>query len=156
MPGSQEQFATQKVQLVLIPAQRNNTNDMHTGLFRTFIALILTATCALALAGDINNIDVQQAQAMAKQGVILLDVREPHEYAEVHAPGSLLIPLGQLMSRVEEFRSFENKPVLVICRSGARSTAAADKLVHQGFKSVYNVQGGIIAWEKAGLPVERR
>jgi rhodanese-related sulfurtransferase len=137
-------------------AQRNNTNDMHSALFRAFIAFVLTAVCTLAFAGDINHIDVRQAQAMAKQGALLLDVREPHEYAEVRAPGSLLVPLGQLMSRVEEFRAFENKPILVICRSGARSSAAADKLMHGGFKSVYNVQGGIIAWEKAGLPVERR
>ncbi|WP_420474549.1 rhodanese-like domain-containing protein [Noviherbaspirillum sp. ST9] len=124
-------------------------------LFRTLITFALTAFCALAFA-QINQVDPQQAQALFRQGAPILDVREPHEYAEVHAPGSLLVPLGQLASRANEFRTFENKPIVLICRSGQRSSAAAEMLAQQGFKVVYNVQGGMIAWEKAGLPVERR
>lgn len=120
------------------------------------LAFILAASSALAIADSFNTIDVQQAKAMFRQGALLLDVREPHEYAEIHAEGSLLIPLAQLKSRTNEFRAFENKPVILICRSGQRSRVAAEMLVQQGFKSVHNVQGGIIAWEKAGLPVERR
>jgi len=129
---------------------------MHTAFFRTILACVMAAFCALAFASQFNTVDVQQAQSMFKQGALLLDVREPHEYAEVHASGSLLVPLAQLKARMHEFRAFENKPVVLICRSGQRSGVAAEMLVQQGFKSVYNVQGGTIAWEKAGLPVERR
>lgn len=130
-------------------------NDIHMAFLRTLISFALAAFCALAFA-QINHVDPQQAQALFRQGAPILDVREPHEYAEVHAPGSLLVPLGQLASRANEFRTFENKPIILICRSGQRSSAAAEMLAQQGFKVVYNVQGGIIAWEKAGLPVERR
>lgn len=129
---------------------------MHTAFFRAILALILAASSALAIADSFNTIDVQQAKSMFRQGALLLDVREPHEYAEVHAEGSLLIPLAQLKARANEFRAFENKPVILICRSGLRSSVAAEMLAQQGFKSIYNVQGGIIAWGKAGLPVERR
>lgn len=131
-------------------------NDMHMALLRTLITFTLAAFCTLAFAAQFNNIDPQQAQAMFRQGAPILDVREPHEYAEAHASGSLLVPLGQLLARTHEFRAFENKPIILICRSGQRSSAAADMLMQQGFKFVYNVQGGIIAWEKAGLPMERR
>jgi len=134
----------------------NNINEKKMAILRTLIALVLAAFCTLAGATSFNDIDVRQAQAMARQGALLLDVREPHEYAEVRAPGSLLVPLGRLKARLHEFRAFENKPVVLICRSGTRSGAAAHMLAQEGFKSVHNVQGGILAWEKAGLPVERR
>lgn len=132
-----------------------NNNHMHMAFLKTLISIALAAFCALAFA-QVNQVDPQQAQALFKQGAPILDVREPHEYTEVHAPGSLLVPLGQIASRANEFRTFENKPIILICRSGQRSSAAAEMLTQQGFKVVYNVQGGIIAWEKAGLPVERR
>lgn len=124
-------------------------------VFRSLFALLLAAVCSLA-AAEIKSIDPAQAQAMFRQGTLILDVREPHEYAEAHAPGSLLVPLGQIPVRANEFRAFENRPIILICRSGKRSGAAAEMLAQMGFKSVYNVQGGIIAWEKAGLPLEKR
>jgi len=129
---------------------------MHTAFFRTILTFAMAAFCALAFASPFNAVNVEHAQAMFRQGALLLDVREPHEYNEVHAPGSLLVPLAQLKARTHEFRAFENKPVILICRSGQRSAVAAEMLAQQGFKYVHNVQGGIIAWEKAGLPVERR
>jgi rhodanese-related sulfurtransferase len=140
-----------------VTAQRDKTDkDMHTAFFRTILAFAMAAFCALAIAAQFNTVDVHQAQSMFRQGALLLDVREPHEYNEVRAPGSLLVPLAQLKARAEEFRTFENKPVILICRSGQHSGAAAEMLAQQGFKAVHHVQGGIIAWEKAGLPVERR
>ena len=129
---------------------------MQTAFFRTLLSFALAAVCALAVAAGFNTIDVQQAHGMARQGALLLDVREPHEYAEVHAPGSLLVPLGQLKNRTNEFRAFENKPIVLICRSGNRSAQASELLSQLGFKAVHNMQGGMLAWEKAGLPVERR
>lgn len=129
---------------------------MRTIFSKTITALAIATAGATASAAEYASIDVQQGQAMARQGAVLIDVREPHEYAEGHAPGSLHIPLGQLKSRLNEFRAFENKPVVLICRSGNRSGQAAGLLAQEGFKSVHNVQGGMLAWEKAGLPVRKR
>ena len=131
---------------------------MHTRrtLFKSMIAFGLTACCAWAFAQDFKTIDVQQAQSMAKQGALFLDVREQAEYDAVHATGVTLIPLGQLKNRLSEIRAYENKPVVVICRSGSRSAQASGILTQSGFKDVSNIQGGTLAWEKAGLPVEKK
>jgi rhodanese-related sulfurtransferase len=86
----------------------------------------------------------------------LLDVREPGEFAEVHAKNATLIPLGQLPSRLSEIAQYKNKPVAVICHSGRRSAKGAEILRNAGFTQVANVEGGTNAWVNAGLPVIRK
>jgi rhodanese-related sulfurtransferase len=103
-----------------------------------------------------DGIDVKQAQSMSKQGALLLDVREPDEYAEVHAPDAKLIPLGTLGSRLQEIETYKNKPIVVMCRSGRRSAQAVSQLKQAGYTQVSNVKGGITAWEKEGLEVIRK
>lgn len=102
-----------------------------------------------------DGIDVTEAQKMSQNGALLLDVREPGEYAAGHAPNAVLIPLGQLGSRMQEVTAYKDKPVAVMCRSGRRSASATKQLVEAGFTQAKNVNGGIIAWEQAGLPVVR-
>ena len=110
-------------------------------------------SAAYAEAPPLETVDVKRGRLLASQGALLLDVRETDEYAEGHAPGSVLIPLGQLPSRLAEIKASEHKPVAVICRSGKRSARAAEILRQAGFTKVYNVQGGMYAWAHAGLPV---
>lgn len=114
---------------------------------------IVPQASTLALAAEIKTIDVRQGQSMKDQGAVLLDVREPDEYQESHVPGSVHVPLGQLKSRLQEIRALGSKPVAIICRSGRRSSIAAELLMQSGWTNVYNVQGGMIAWEKAALPI---
>jgi rhodanese-related sulfurtransferase len=102
-----------------------------------------------------DGIDVTEAQKMNQNGELLLDVREPGEYASGHAPNAVLIPLGQLGSRMQEITAYKDKPVAVMCRSGRRSASATKQLAEAGFSQVKNVNGGIMAWEQAGLPVVR-
>lgn len=119
------------------------------------IMLAAMAGIVPAHSGEIRSIDVHQAQEMKNRGVLLLDVREPSEYTSGHAPGSVLIPVGQLNQRLKEIQAFRDKPVAVICRSGRRSATATDILRKAGFGEARNVEGGMIAWEKAGLPMMR-
>ena len=84
---------------------------------------------------------------------LLLDVRTPGEYALQHVPGSVLIPLNQLPSRLEEIDDYKNRDVLVLCRSGNRSRAASQILVDAGFTNVYNIDRGIIGCTLDGFPV---
>jgi rhodanese-related sulfurtransferase len=81
-------------------------------------------------------------------GVILLDVREPSEWADGHAPGAVLLSLGQL----DPTDFVASAPVYVICRSGNRSATATRALVNAGVDA-YNVVGGMTAWTAAGFPV---
>ena len=85
--------------------------------------------------------------------VVVIDVREPWEYNEGHIPGVKLIPLGTLPDRMNEIP--KDKTVILTCRSGNRSGQAFRFLREQGFDNVHNMEGGILAWEKQGLPVER-
>ena len=76
----------------------------------------------------------------------LLDVRQPFEYEEAHLPGAKLIPLPRLLDAMEELD--RRQPVLVYCAMGGRSRMAAQLLANQGFGEVYQIQGGIDAWEE--------
>jgi rhodanese-related sulfurtransferase len=102
---------------------------------------------------DATSVDVKQGAAMQSQGTLVIDVREPSEYAEGHVPGSTLIPLAQLESRLSEIRDHQHQPVLLFCRSGRRSAQAQDILAKAGFTKAVNMEGGLNAWTKAGLPL---
>ena len=102
-----------------------------------------------------DGVDVKQAQTLVQQGALLVDVREPAEYAEVHAPDAKLIPLGELKSRLAELEQYKDKPIVVMCRSGHRSARAADMLREAGYTQVSSMRGGIMAWEGSGMAVIR-
>ncbi|MCZ2115620.1 MAG: rhodanese-like domain-containing protein, partial [Anaerolineae bacterium] len=85
--------------------------------------------------------------------VFLIDVREPFEYDAGHIPGITLIPMGEVAQRLSEIPT--DREVIVTCRSGNRSGQVADFLRSQGYTNIHNMEGGIVAWEKAGYPVEQ-
>ena len=96
------------------------------------------------------QVGVHDLAAALDQGAYLVDVREPHEWAEARVNGATLIPLGSVTERVAEIPA--DRTVYVICRSGGRSDRAAGWLRTQGVDAV-NVDGGTLAWIEAGLPV---
>lgn len=130
-------------------------NVMKKSLMLLSMLAMLGTTPAVLAASVPSSVEVEQAATLRSQGALLLDVREPGEFAEVHAKGAQLIPLGQLPSRLKEIAQYKNQPVAVICRSGRRSAQGADILRNAGFTQVANVEGGTNAWVNAGLPVDR-
>jgi rhodanese-related sulfurtransferase len=94
-------------------------------------------------------IDVDAAATALAGGSLLLDVRQPGEYDEVHAEGAVLVPLDQLVERVDEVPT--DRTVYVICRSGPRSAKAVEFLRSVGVDAI-NVTGGTLAWVEAGHP----
>ncbi|MFP5460844.1 MAG: rhodanese-like domain-containing protein [Gammaproteobacteria bacterium] len=86
-------------------------------------------------------------------GAIVLDVREPAEFAAGHLPNARNIPLGELDKRVGDLP--KDKPVLVCCASGARSGKALS-LLRQDGREAFNLSGGVAAWQQAGLPVVKK
>lgn len=103
-----------------------------------------------------SRISVQEAKEKLDKGeAVMVDVREPGEYVEVHAKGVRLIPVNTVMSEVKQIREFAGgKEVLFICRSGQRSALAAEFASAAGLDDLplYNVEGGTQAWVAAGLP----
>jgi rhodanese-related sulfurtransferase len=98
----------------------------------------------------VPEIDVQELATLREAGVPLIDVRKPHEYEEFHVPGAVLIPLDELVERVDEVPEVDR--VYVICRTGSRSAKAVEFLNKSGYDTV-NVAGGSLAWVEADLPV---
>ena len=135
---------------------KNWKNSALQGMAAVLLAMsIVSLAPTFAVAAEVKTVDVRQGKAMKEQGAVLLDVREPYEYDEAHVAGSVLVPLGQLKARLQEIRALGSKPIAIICRSGRRSSLAAELLTQAGWTDVYNVQGGMIAWEGAALPVVR-
>lgn len=103
-----------------------------------------------------TRISVAEAKEKLDKGeAVMVDVREPHEYAEVHASGVRLIPVNTVIGEVKQIRDFAgDKEVLFICKSGQRSALAAEFATAAGLDDItlYNVEGGTLAWVEAGLP----
>ena len=106
--------------------------------------------------GAIPTVDVREAERRLREDAsrpLLLDVREPDEFAAVRAPGAALLPTSTFTTRVGELPA--DRPLLVVCRTGSRSAAVTSFLLRAGRRDVANVAGGMEAWEAAGLPVAK-
>jgi rhodanese-related sulfurtransferase len=86
---------------------------------------------------------------------LILDVRTEREFAGGHLENAVLIPVQVFRQRLGELADHKQRPVLVYCRTGNRSTVAAKLLVDAGFEQVINIRRGIVEWERAGLPTTR-
>lgn len=83
---------------------------------------------------------------------LLIDVRTPQEFQnDGHIQGARLLPLASLPLRMDEVP--QDQPIVLVCRSGARSRVAGERLVAAGYDEVFNLQGGMMRWRQAGLPV---
>lgn len=105
----------------------------------------------------VKEITVEELKEKKENGdnFFLLDVREEFEYMVSNIDGHH-IPLGQLQTRVKEIEDHKNEEVVIMCRSGGRSSKAVQFLQSQGFEEVYNLKGGMKAWAKEiepGTPV---
>jgi hydroxyacylglutathione hydrolase len=89
----------------------------------------------------------------AGDGIVVLDVRDEDEYAEAHIPGSLNIPYGYLLERLDELPS--DRTIAAVCSGGKRSGLAASILQREGFADLIHVgHGGVGTWQRSGHPVE--
>lgn len=120
-----------------------------------FVALVVVVVMlGRSFLTGAKSVGPMEAVAMMNhQDAVLVDVRTDKEYAEGHVAQALHIPLGVLSDRVAELRDHKDKPIILACRSGARSASAVSILSKAGFETVYNLGGGILAWGNANLPL---
>src|SRR5215470_5126864 len=102
----------------------------------------MLTTVPVVPAIDVDTLACRSAETM------VVDVREPEEYEQGHVPGAINLPQAELASRLDELP--HDRPLTLICRSGARSLRAAQFLRQVGFEQLINVQGGTEAWQIAG------
>ncbi|MHA1718559.1 MAG: rhodanese-like domain-containing protein [Promethearchaeota archaeon] len=84
--------------------------------------------------------------------LVVLDVRSQNEYDSGHINNSILIPVDELENRFSEIEHYKNTEIIVYCRSGSRSRVASVILTSNGFSKIYNMMGGILAWNSASYP----
>lgn len=96
------------------------------------------------------DITAQELRKKLEEGedTIIIDVREPYEYEEYNIGGEL-IPLGELMNRMEDIEHGKDEEIIVHCKSGQRSAMAKELMKAAGFKNVRNLLGGVIAWKES-------
>ncbi|HMJ50614.1 MAG TPA: MBL fold metallo-hydrolase [Polyangiaceae bacterium] len=121
-----------------------------------------TSDVAFPQVSDLALLDHLAARELAAKlggasSPLLLDVREPEEFTGElgHIEGALLVPLDALEHRLPKLAGYVERDVVVVCRAGARSASAGAILCRAGFKRVINLDGGMLAWASAGLPVQR-
>ncbi len=110
----------------------------------------------MTLPPAIPSIDVAEAERRQREdptGPVLLDVREQDEFEVVRAPGAVLVPTSAFTDRLGDIPA--DRPLMIVCRTGGRSSSVVGYLVRAGRSDVVNVAGGMEAWERAGLPIRR-
>jgi predicted ribosomally synthesized peptide with SipW-like signal peptide len=141
--------------------QRRKKRMTQIYLIALVVVMVVGATWAyfsnkaemqLAEASFPSEVSVDEAYQMYQDGDFVLDVRTQEEWDEFHVPGTTLIPLEELASRINEIP--RDQDVLVVCRSGNRSQAGRDTLLDAGFERVTSMTGGLNAWRDAGYPIE--
>lgn len=133
---------------------------LQNNIWTIMIALTSGAMLFWSVFGNrlrgIQEIDhIAAMQLINHKNALVLDVREQSEYDAGHVLNSKLIPLGKLKERLGELEKYRERPVIIICRTGNQSSSACAFLGKQGFAQTYNLNGGIAAWQKANLPLEK-
>jgi rhodanese-related sulfurtransferase len=95
-------------------------------------------------------------RVLNKEDGLVLDVRDDSEVRQGRIKGARHIPLKELKDRMGELQKFRDKPVVVYCRTGNRSAQASEVLTGNGFTNVINLQGGVVAWQNANLPLSKK
>jgi rhodanese-related sulfurtransferase len=131
--------------------------------FKTYLAVvllagaILTVTLPIAFASPHSDIDVSTAWNMMTSGqypnLVILDSRNQSEYDTGYIPRAILMPLWQLQQRIGELSAYKNSEIIVYCKTGDRSQNASLLLDANGFTKVYDMNGGIAAWNSSGYPI---
>ena len=125
------------------------------GAFVALLTLLFIDLFGARLKGYPAVGPTEATQLINREDALVLDIREGNEFQMGHIVNSLHIPLSKLADRKSELEKHKNKPIIAVCRSGSRSGAACSQLKKAGFENIYNLKGGIMAWQHASLPIDK-
>jgi rhodanese-related sulfurtransferase len=124
--------------------------------FAVLLALVFFNEMKIATQRFASLTPAAAVQLMNKEDVVVLDVRESSETVGGKIAKAIQIPVGAVAKRVGELEKFKDKTLLVYCKSGARAGIACKELSKNGFDKVYSLNGGLLAWQDAHLPVSKK
>jgi rhodanese-related sulfurtransferase len=121
------------------------------------IILLLLAQNLMADVGGKWVVDPQRAtELLNREEAVVVDIRPMADFSKGHIINSINIPMNGFKNQMKQLEKHKEKPVIIACRSGAQSSAACKLLRGSGFEQVYNLKGGILAWQSRNLPVSRK
>ena len=120
------------------------------------LIMIIYSFIGARLRGYQTANPTQATQLINHDDAVVVDVREENEYLKGHIVNSIHVPLGYLNERMKELEKYKDKPIIVGCRSGQRSGQACATLKKNGFENVYNLSGGVLAWQNDNLPLTKK
>ena len=124
-------------------------------LISIFLLSLFLIACSSSDNTAINQVSpVESAGLQSNEFAVIIDVRSNREWDNQRIPGAIHIPLSDLKGRMHELKSYEGKQLIMQCAVGGRSSKAVEILQQAGFSNVSNMNGGLVAWQKANLPVE--
>jgi rhodanese-related sulfurtransferase len=128
----------------------------HWYLF-TALGVILGLLTWNLIVGEKGSVDPSAATLLINQReAAVIDVRPAADFAKGHIIDAVNIPMNGFKNQTAALTKYKDKPVIINCRSGAQSQSACHLLRKAGFAEVYNLKGGIMAWESANLPLSRK
>ncbi len=122
------------------------------------LILLLSILSISTKAQTIKKLDPQNFEKQLKESKdpILVDVRTPGEYAQGHLANAVLIDIYSDDFKTRVGKLDKSKPVFVYCKAGSRSGSAVGVFTEMGFKEIYDLSGGITAWQRASKPIEKK
>ncbi|MBI3562921.1 MAG: rhodanese-like domain-containing protein [Gammaproteobacteria bacterium] len=132
-------------------------NHMYLTLaFVVLTAMLIYSFFSNKLRGFNGTAPAEAIRLINRDNAVVLDVREENEFHSGHIVNAIHIPLSFLKSRISELEKHKDKPIIVGCRSGQRSATACGILKKHGFEKVFNLNGGVTAWQQDSLPLVKK
>ena len=121
------------------------------------LAAIIALLVHNLIAGGKGSVDpVGATDLINHRDALVVDVRPAADFAKGHIINAQNVPMNGFKNQIATLQKHKGKPILISCRSGSQSSAACQQLRKAGFQEVFNLRGGILAWQSANLPLTRR
>lgn len=132
------------------------TNNWYLFVALIVVLAMLGMTFLTQMIYKIKTVNAAEAIGLINRDeAVVVDVCEQAEFQTGHLPHAISMPLAKLASNLGALNKHKSKPIIVACRSGNRSMKGAITLKKNGFENVYSLSGGLVAWQKENLPIER-
>jgi rhodanese-related sulfurtransferase len=124
-----------------------------------FLALVIILGLLIhnLIVGERGSVDPLAAtELINRQDAVVIDVRPAADFAKGHIINAVNIPMNGFKNQMAVLSKYKGRPIVISCRSGSQSSAACHILRKAGFEEVFNLKGGVMAWENANLPLTRK
>jgi len=131
----------------------------HASLAMAFVVILGTLLWTLwqSLGRGLKKLSPMDAtQLINREDAVVVDVRTDGEFNQGHIVNAVNIPQKSIEEQLTKLNKYRNKPIIMACRNGQVASGVGSRLRKNGFEQVYNLAGGLVAWEGANLPLVKK